>query len=113
MIEDYRFGRVVVNGETYVSDLIVFPDHVRADWWRRKGHELCREDVGEIASAGAEVVVVGTGAYGRLKVLPDAEEALAAVGAKIIAERTATACHTFNALAQEGRRIVAALHLTC
>jgi len=113
MIEDYRFGRVVVSGETYTSDVIIFPDHVRADWWRRKGHELCREDIAQIVAARPEIVVVGTGAYGRVEVLPDAEEALAAIGTKIIAERTARACDTFNALVGEGRYVVAALHLTC
>ena len=28
-IEDYRFGRIVVNGRAYTSDVIVFPDRVK------------------------------------------------------------------------------------
>ncbi len=113
MIESYEFGRIAVSGERYTSDVIIFPDRVRADWWRRKGHELSLEDIGEVLSPAPEVVVIGTGAYGRLEVLPEVEEALGALGAKTIIERTAAACDTFNTLLREGRRAVAALHLTC
>lgn len=113
MIEDYTFGRLVVSGETHTRDAIVFPDHVRANWWRRKGHEVCPADLEEVLPAAAEVVVFGTGAHGLVKVLPEAREALLATGAAVIDEPTPSACETFNRLQAEGRKVVAALHLTC
>jgi len=47
-IEFYDFGVMVVNGKRYTSDLIVFPETVLSGWWRRKGHEVCVEDLKEV-----------------------------------------------------------------
>ena len=38
MIESYGFGRMKIDGVTYTSDLIIFADHVKSDWWRIEGH---------------------------------------------------------------------------
>ena len=113
MIEDYSFGRLVVNGETHTRDVIVFPDRVHANWWRRKGHEVCEEDLQEVLAASAEVVVFGTGAHGIVKVLPEARDALEKTGAEVVEEPTPSACETFNRLRAEGKKVVVALHLTC
>ena len=43
-IESYDFGRIVIDGEIYIADVIVTPDGVKADWWRKMGHSLCQED---------------------------------------------------------------------
>ena len=113
MIEDYSFGRIVINGKTYTSDVIVFPDRVMSDWWRNEGHELCPSDLWEVVQAKPEVLVVGTGHSGLMRVLPETEKYLKAQGIKLVAERTAEACQTFNRLLRSGKKVVAALHLTC
>jgi len=113
VIEDYSFGRLVVNGETHTRDVIVFPDCVQPSWWRRKGHEVCAGDLQEVLAAAADVVVFGTGAHGLVKVLPEARDALVATGAAVVEEPTESACETFNRLHAEGKKVVAALHLTC
>jgi hypothetical protein len=112
-IEDYAFGRVVVDGETHTKDVVILADRVRANWWRRRGHEVCAEDLHEVLAASPEVVVIGTGAYGAVEVLAEARAVLEQAGAEIVAEPTAAACETFNRLRAEGREAVAALHLTC
>ena len=33
-IESYSFGEVVIDGKRYRSDVIVFPDRVKPNWWR-------------------------------------------------------------------------------
>ncbi len=33
-IDHYVFGKMVVDGKTYTSDLIVYPDRVDPSWWR-------------------------------------------------------------------------------
>jgi hypothetical protein len=35
-LEDYSFGRIVVDGEEKTRDLIVTPDRVVTNWWRRE-----------------------------------------------------------------------------
>jgi len=113
MIESYSFGRIVINGRSYTSDLIVFPSHVKDSWWRKEGHRLNIEDLREVIEEAPEVLVVGTGYYGLMKVPEDVKEYLANKGIKLIAKRTREACENFNSLLRSGKKVVAALHLTC
>lgn len=48
MIEFYDFKKIVIGGQEYPSDVIVYPNEVRADWWCRKGLELCLDDIKEV-----------------------------------------------------------------
>ncbi len=112
-VEGYRFGRIVVSGKEYTSDVIIYPDRVRAGWWRKEGHYLHMEDLEEVLEFNPEVLVIGTGASGAMRVPGDLVEELERRGIKVIVERTEDACKTFNRLAEEGKRVVAALHLTC
>ncbi len=112
-IDDYRFGRIVIDGRAYTSDVIVFPDRVEDGWWRNKGHELCPADLREVVQEKPAVLVVGTGKSGLMRVLPETEEYLKQQGIKLVVERTAEACKTFNRLRRSGEKVVAALHLTC
>ena len=44
---------------------------------------------------------------------PETEQALASRGVQLFVQPTKSACQTFNEMVSEGRRTVAALHLTC
>jgi hypothetical protein len=111
-VESYEFGRIVVDGQSYESDLIVLPERVLSGWWRRKGHRLGAGDLDAILEAEPEVLVVGQGAYGRLSVSGKAARALKDAGIELIIEPTKRAVETYNQLREE-RRAAAALHLTC
>ena len=115
LIDSYKFGSIVVDGRGYRSDVIVFPDRVLDGWWRREGHHLFVEDLKEVfeAEPKPEVIVVGTGNSGLMKVSSEVEETLRSSGIELVAESTKEACRTFNELLKSGRRVVAALHLTC
>jgi len=111
-VDSYQFGQIVVNGEKYTADVIIFSDKIKSDWWRREGHELCLGDIAEVITENPEVLIVGTGVYGLVKILPEVERALEAQGIKLITEATGKACDIYNQLCHS-QRIVAALHLTC
>ncbi len=111
-IDSYHFGQIVISGKKYTSDIIIFPDRVQGNWWRRAGHELSLEDIAEVTTESPEVLVVGTGDSGLMKVLPEVEQSLKAGGIKLIAEPTDKACNTYNQLCHS-QRVVAALHITC
>ncbi|MBE9472531.1 MAG: hypothetical protein IMY75_10535, partial [Chloroflexi bacterium] len=59
-----------------------------------------------------EVLVVGTGAYGMMRVTEETRRALETAGIRLIAAPTAEAVKTYNELREE-TRVAAALHLTC
>ena len=115
MIDSYEFGTMVINGKRYVSDVIVFPDRVLDGWWRKGGHRLHIDDLKEVLNAEPqpEVLVIGTGYSGLMKVSNDVEEALRSRGIQITVQPTEQACQTLNKLLKSGRRAVAAFHLTC
>jgi hypothetical protein len=112
IIDSYQFGQIVISGQKYTSDVIIFPDRVKKNWWRKSGHELCPDDIAEVLAENPEVLVVGTGASGLVKVLPQVTQSLEAQGIKLIAQPTSEACNTYNQLCQS-QKVVAALHLTC
>jgi hypothetical protein len=112
MIEFYDFGKIVIDGKEYSSDVIIYPDRVEASWWRKVGHELCLDDIKDVFTEKPDVLVVGTGYSGLMRVLPEVEEALREKGIELKVERTKRACDVYNELSRS-RKVIAALHLTC
>jgi hypothetical protein len=110
----YEFGRIKVDGTEHTRDLIVLPDRVVADWWRRDGHSLVIEDLAEVAGELPERLVVGRGHDGRLRPAPSVAEELARRGVEMEALPTAEAVRRYNELAARNpAAVAAALHLTC
>ena len=111
-IDDYRFGRIVIDGRAYTSDLFLLPHRVVENWWREEGHVLHAADLGPVFELQPEVLVVGQGTFGRMRVPPEAEQALTDAGIELVALPTPGACEAYNALSRQ-RTVAAALHLTC
>ncbi len=113
-IEGHTFGRVRIDGVEYSKAVILLRSEVRNPWWRAAGgHRYAPEDLGEVLTAAPEVVVPGTGFFGRVKVSRETFAAFADAGSELVVETTAQAVKDFNRLAAEGRDVAAALHLTC
>jgi hypothetical protein len=66
-LEDYSFGRLTVDGQEHKRDLIVLPDRVVPDWWRRDGHSLAMEDLDEVLDELPARLVLGVGAQSQLR----------------------------------------------
>mgnify|MGYP001544357303 CR=1 FL=1 len=111
MIDSYEFGFMVIDGRTYTNDLIILPDEVMSGWWRREGHGLHPEDCVSIIAVKPKTLVMGTGAYGVLKVPESTTKWLAEQGIELIAQKTGEAWKTFNRLSAPD--VVGAFHLTC
>ncbi len=111
-IDSYQFGEIVISGKEYSADVIIFPDRVIDNWWRETGHELCPEDITEVLKEKLDVLIVGCGIQGLMKMLPEVEQAAQVQGIKLIVETTDKACNTYNQLCHS-KRLVAAFHLTC
>jgi hypothetical protein len=117
-LEEYSFGSLFVDGREESRDVIVLPDRVVRDWWRRDGHSLVLDDLADVLDDLADVLdelperlVVGTGAYGRMRPDPRTLDELRARGVEVEALPTAEAVRRYAEL--DPRRTAAALHLTC
>jgi hypothetical protein len=112
MIESYDFGQIIINGRRYNHDVIVFPNHVKDNWWRKEGHRLCLEDLEDVLEAEPEVLIIGTGYSGLMRVPQEVSDFLKSRNIRLIVENTKQACQTYNSL-YRSKKVVAALHLTC
>lgn len=113
MIEHYEFGHIVIDGKGYSSDVIIYPDHVDSEWWREEGHRLSPADLWEVVQAKPEILVVGTGYSGLMEVPRETIRYLEENGIKVLVYQTREAWKVYNQLLREGKKVVAALHLTC
>ncbi len=112
MISDYKFGKIIIDGVTYTEDVIMYPHRVDSSWWRADGHLLQEGDILEVIKDAPDYLVIGTGAYGLMKVQKELIGKLGDEGIKVIVERTDEACRQYNELNQK-YKVIAALHLTC
>lgn len=113
MIEDYSFGRIVVDGREYSSDIIIFPEgRVKDSWWRKHGHRLSITDITELVDSKPEVIIAGIGASGLMKPEPGLEKFLIEQSIEFEAAPSKEAVGLYNKL--YGRKKVGAcFHLTC
>jgi len=112
-IDDYDFGRLVVGGTEYRTDVILLPGRGVERWHRLEGHRLAPRDMDAVAAAAPAVLVVGTGAHGVLEVPEKTTAFLRARGIRVEAYPTRRAIARYNELAAAGEHVAAALHLTC
>ena len=110
-LENYSFGRLTVDGREHTRDLIVLPDRVVPDWWRRDGHSLAMEDLDEVLDELPERLVLGVGAHGRLRPDDAVIAELERRGVQVECLPTDGAVRRYREL--DERRTAAALHLTC
>ena len=115
-VEYPGFGTITINGERFNHDVVVEAGHVRK---RRKGPSRAqrgeyghtplsaREDI----PWGGDSLVVGTGASGRLPIMPEVVKAAEARGVRLVAVPTSPACEMLAAVPDEA--VYAVLHVTC
>ncbi|MCL5773656.1 MAG: MTH938/NDUFAF3 family protein [Firmicutes bacterium] len=111
-IESCSFGKIVIDGKTYQNDLIIFSDHLNASWRRKESHKLCLADIFEIIKEGPEVIVIGTGESGLMRVLTEVKENLKDKGIELVVAPTEQACKAYNDMSKS-KKTIAALHITC
>ncbi|MHA1396935.1 MAG: Mth938-like domain-containing protein [Candidatus Heimdallarchaeaceae archaeon] len=113
LITKYSFGRMIVNEMKYNKDLIVFPDEIKTNWWRKEGHKLCLEDLSILKEKQPKILILGTGSLGLMKVPDEVIEKLKEMGIEVYAFKTQEAVEKYNEIAQQGKKVAGAFHLTC
>lgn len=112
-INEYSFGKIVVDGKPYTSDVIITPERVIDPWWRKEGHRLDKSDLDDIIDAHPDCVLIGTGYYGRMKIPEETIDYLQSKNIQLEYASTNDAIERITNLQKKYARIVAAFHLTC
>ncbi len=113
LIEDYEFGKIIVNGKIYTRDLIIMPSKIIENWWRKEGHRVQIEDLKEIMNEEISYFIIGIGYYDRVEVDNEVIEFFKKRDIKLLMENSKRAVEDYNILAKEGKKVAIGIHLTC
>lgn len=113
MINTSSFGSIVIDGKSYSSDLIIFPDgYVKDRWRRRLGHRLFIEDIQELIDSSPEMIICGTGVSGQMKPDKEVKIYLDDMGIDFVPAPNREAIILYNEMITK-KRSGACFHLTC
>ncbi|MBU5557583.1 MAG: MTH938/NDUFAF3 family protein [Candidatus Aenigmatarchaeota archaeon] len=109
-IDNSYFGAIIIDGRKFESDVIL-------DWTgdikpKPGSHSFTKADLNDLMMRDPEVIIVGTGTAGNVKIEPDAEVAARMHGVELIAKLTPQAIIEFNKHVRR-RKAVAVIHVTC
>lgn len=107
-IQSTRPGQVIINGQTWVSSVIVPWQGEVCAWDGARPGQIDAEHFERLVALRPEVVIYGSGRTLRF-VPPALLRSLHAARIGFETMDTAAACRTYNILVGEGRKVVAAL----
>jgi len=64
MITNFSFGRIVVNGQNFTTDIKIVQGALVSDWWRKSGHTVEVEDLQDALDTQPDILVIGQGQPG-------------------------------------------------
>jgi len=112
-INSYKFGHIEIDNKTYTNDVIIYPDKLKDNWWRNEGHRLHKSDLEDLANYNPELIIIGTGASGRMKVDPKLKQYFDEHGFEYFIGTTNEAVKKHNQMNEQNKNVLTALHLTC
>ena len=110
-IEFVKFGEVMVDGKVYYSDMIVWWDGEKE--FVPKTHMLDIRTFSRLLRKNPDMVVIGSGYAGMVRISDDARERARDKGIKLFEETSAKAADIFNGMVATGKKVVAFIHTTC
>lgn len=108
IITGYARDHVLINKVRHDGNLLVTPAEIHGGWAPGGFAGLSADDFAAVQALAPQVVIVGTGARQRFPA-PALLRPLIDAGTGFEIMDLAAACRTYNILAGEGRRVVAAL----
>jgi uncharacterized protein len=107
-ITGYGPGWIAIGGERISHSVVLDSGGQRSDWASDRFEDLTPAHFTSLAASRPELVVFGSGDTLRFP-QPAWTRGLVEAGIGVESMDTAAACRTYNILASEGRRVVAAL----
>ena len=101
-IDGYTAGEIIINQTAYLHNVQLGDDV--APCLHASPHDLALPDFQAALHAGAEIILIGTGAKQQF-LSPKLVAELSAHGAALECMTTAAACRTYALLASEGRKV--------
>lgn len=120
MIQEYKFGSIVIDGKSYNNDLEVRWTGEIIPWNTRESHVIDTEDLESALLQNPQTIVIGIGESGKARVTDDLRIAMDYRGIELITDLTADAIKTFNVIKEYSeeedgaqKKVIGFFHLTC
>ncbi|MCD6367818.1 MAG: hypothetical protein J7L45_01905 [Candidatus Aenigmarchaeota archaeon] len=108
-ITKFKFGEIWINGKKYQNDLILTNDTIES---KESSHTVKRDDVEKLLIFDPDVIIIGTGNSGMVKVEDDVVSLLSNENIELKVEKTPEAVKLFND-AVKNKKVAAIFHVTC
>ena len=113
-IDAYQFGRMTINGKSFITDLVILPSgKVIDNWIRKTGHFLEYNDIKSLISAEPEDIIIGTGVSGRMQVDKNLLSLFDSLAINVDIDLNKQAVKLYNQKIKTNRKVGACFHLTC
>ena len=109
-IDSFEFERVVIQGEEYNSDILISPDGYISKWDREEEHTIKLVDIEGVLTHRPDLIVIGTGTIGNLKLTEDVEPFLGEKNIEVIAYKSEKAIDMYRQLRNQ-HRVLLLLHV--
>lgn len=109
-IDSTYFGSIIIDGKKFDSDMTICWDGEIQH--RPSSHNFTKEELHDILMKDPEIVIVGTGTGGLMKVDPAAEVLAKLKGVELIQKLSMQAAEEFNKLSRK-KKVIAVIHVTC
>ena len=120
MIEEYRFGQIIIDGKKYNDNVEVRWTGEVLPFQFQQIHTFNIETIKRAVEQNPELIIIGTGESGLAMVTEEAKDFIIEKGIELIIDKTEEAIKTFNvmeedSLEEEGkqRKVIGLFHLTC
>lgn len=113
IIQHYEFGKIIIDGKIYTSDLKIISGKVVPNWWRKEGHKLYLEDIKDVINAHPKVLIIGCGANSVMEVSYEVVEYCRKNNIDIHILDSYSAVKLFNSISEKKENIAFCIHLTC
>jgi len=115
-VDSFEFGSIVVDGKRYGHDIFVFANGTvkprKGGFWKFGSHVVKKGEIDELLKTNPDVILLGTGTSGRVRLAPAGELALKKAGVECVVLRSLEASERLNELLDNGKQVAALIHVT-
>lgn len=110
MIQAFEYGRITIADKDYTKDVLISPGGDIGISKRENEHVVTMEDIKPLIKEKPEVLILGLGTIGMVKVRPDVKKKVSAQGIKLHAYKTEKAVELYRDLRSQ-KSTAALIHL--
>jgi hypothetical protein len=112
-IDSTSFGFITIDGKTYSHDVIVTSEGKVKEGRTEVRHLIGRKEFFDLLFERPEAIVIGSGQGGALEISEEIGRFAKEKGVALTVLPTPEAVKEFNRLCEEGKKVVAYIHVTC